>query len=962
MKKFKRAMGLFLVLILSLSGLFAKGTPVENLHKFDLENGLTLFVAENHSVPLTYIEIAVRTGAVDQTPEDAGLFHLYEHMMFKGNELYPNAAAIQNALSDMGVADWNGTTGNDRVNYFITVPSSLLEKGLAFWNAAIRTPLMDPKEFENEKKVVISEISGYAVDSGNIYGNYISSSLFPDAPYRMDPSGPVSNVRNATIAQLRDIQRRYYIPSNSALFVGGDVDPEATYELVKKIYGTWSNNGNSASVPHDQQNRAPFSGVKLAVMPFDKLSPYMAEVDISFRGPDADFNENDTYAADYLFSLLSEPDGFFKTSLVADPEFGIPQPDYVSAGYATCRANGRIGFTAIMLNPETNLPNRALKFLDKIKGETLPKIAADKALYKKSKAKQIVSVLEKYRNEASDTATGLLSELRFWWTTTSYEYYCDYFKKMGAVSQKSVQKFLDEYILSKDPLITILVNPAVYEQTAAQYRELGFEMIGAENAYWWNDKKFAPDPKKIAAITDSSSPEKQGVYKPSEDGGHKSVFAGEKNVAELKLKNGIPVYVLSDKSKKMASVSICLRGGVSHITPATSGLEDALFSMMALSSQKYGFDQRQKLSFETGASIYSNSVTDGSTLSLSVLEESLYKMLPVLTDGFVNPAYEQKVYDDMMIGYGQQIQATLNDPASLLIYTAEKAIYKGHPYETSADVREDSVDNITIDAMKALHSEIISPEDIFIVAVGNINAKKLVSELNKSVGKLCSKNPSAEKSQAAQKEISAVKIGGEPLVLTHKDVAGNGYVLRAFEAPSFTDAEFIPSVLAGDIYSDIMFNVVREKHGVCYTPSSSISGSKASVGIEFLVNLTGHEKFARVMSEARNLMAQDKVITGLDAQGGYAYESIENCLERYKNKYINATYASLASTRGKASTLVYNLLQYDDLYHDHKVVQSVMDCTSADILSAFKKYWIDGGSRWFVITGPEDKARLNFKE
>lgn len=955
-------MGFFLVLILSLSGLFAKGTPVENLHKFDLENGLTLFVAENHSVPLTYIEIAVRTGAVDQTPEDAGLFHLYEHMMFKGNELYPNAAAIQNALSDMGVANWNGTTGNDCVNYFITVPSSLLEKGLAFWNAAIRTPLMDPKEFENEKKVVISEISGYAVDSGHIYGSYINNKLFPDAPYRMDPSGSVSNVQNATVAQLRDIQRRYYIPSNSALFVGGDVDPEETYELVKKIYGTWSNNGNSASVPHDQQNRAPFSGVKLAVMPFDKLSPYMAEVDISFRGPDADFNVQDTYSADYLFSLLSEPDGFFKTSIVADPEFGIPQPDYVSAGYTTCRANGRIGFTAIMLNPETNLPDRALKFLGKIKGETLPKIAADKTLFKKSKVQQIVSVLEKGRDEASDTATGLLSELRFWWTSTSYEYYCDYFKNMRSVSQKSVQKFLDEYILSKDPMITILVNPAVYEQTAAQYRELGFEMIGADNAYWWNDKKFAPDQKKIAAITDSSSPEKLSVYKPSEKDSHKSVFAGEKNVTELKLKNGIPVYVLCDKSKKMASVSICLKGGVRHITPESAGLEDALFSMMASTSQKYSFDQRQKLSFETGASIYSNSVRDGSSLSLSALEKSLYKMLPVLTDGFVNPAYEQKVFDDKMIGYRQQIQTTLNDPASLLIYTAGKTIYKGHPYETSSEVSVDSVDNITIDAMKKLHSEIIAPEDIFIVAVGNINAKKLVSELNKSVGKLSAKNPSAEKSPAVQDEIPAVKIGGDPVILTHKDVAGNGYVVRAFEAPSFTDAEYIPAVLASNIYNDIMFNVVREKHGVCYSPVSSISGSKASVGLEILVNLTGHEKFARVMSEARNLMAQDKVITGLDAQGAYTYESIEGCLDRYKNKYINATYASLASTRGKASTLVYNLLQYDDLYHDHKEVQKVMDCTAEDIIAVFKKYWVNGGSRWFVITGPEDKARLNFKE
>ena len=50
---------------------------------------------------------------------------------------------------------------------------------LAFWNAAIRTPLMDPKEFENEKKVVISEISGYAVDSGHIYGSYITTSFSP---------------------------------------------------------------------------------------------------------------------------------------------------------------------------------------------------------------------------------------------------------------------------------------------------------------------------------------------------------------------------------------------------------------------------------------------------------------------------------------------------------------------------------------------------------------------------------------------------------------------------------------------------------------------------------------------------------------------------------------------------------------------------------------------------------------
>ena len=91
----------------------------KNVESFTLENGLKVFTSENHSVPLVYIEIAVRAGGVTQTPETAGLFHLYEHMMFKGNELYRDAASVQKAINDMGVTSWNGTTSPDCVNYFL---------------------------------------------------------------------------------------------------------------------------------------------------------------------------------------------------------------------------------------------------------------------------------------------------------------------------------------------------------------------------------------------------------------------------------------------------------------------------------------------------------------------------------------------------------------------------------------------------------------------------------------------------------------------------------------------------------------------------------------------------------------------------------------------------------------------------------------------------------------------------
>ena len=76
----KRVLSAFIFLFLSL--LWSEATNIQGLYRYKLGNGLELFVAENDSAPLAYIEIAVRAGAVTQTPENAGLFHLYEHMLF----------------------------------------------------------------------------------------------------------------------------------------------------------------------------------------------------------------------------------------------------------------------------------------------------------------------------------------------------------------------------------------------------------------------------------------------------------------------------------------------------------------------------------------------------------------------------------------------------------------------------------------------------------------------------------------------------------------------------------------------------------------------------------------------------------------------------------------------------------------------------------------------------------------
>src|SRR5574344_1579178 len=189
MKKIRKLFLLTVILLTTVATSFAEKTAVKNLYSYKLDNGLELYVMENHAAPLAYIEIAVKAGGRAQTKENAGLFHLYEHMMFKGNTKYPDAASVQRAINDMGVANWNGSTDIEHVNYYFTVPSDLLYKGLEFWNYAIREPLMKQDELESEKKVVLSEVEGSIADSNRIYSDSVMKLMFPDAPWRLDPSG-----------------------------------------------------------------------------------------------------------------------------------------------------------------------------------------------------------------------------------------------------------------------------------------------------------------------------------------------------------------------------------------------------------------------------------------------------------------------------------------------------------------------------------------------------------------------------------------------------------------------------------------------------------------------------------------------------------------------------------------------------------------------------------------------------
>src|SRR6185436_16455214 len=121
-----------------------------------LPNGLDVMVVENHGVPLVTIEADVKNGSFTQGPAYEGLSHLYEHMFFKANTTFPDPDDFVGRASQLG-AVFNGTTSEERVNYYLTVPADSAEGGMKFLAAALMQPSFRRDELEREREVVIGE-------------------------------------------------------------------------------------------------------------------------------------------------------------------------------------------------------------------------------------------------------------------------------------------------------------------------------------------------------------------------------------------------------------------------------------------------------------------------------------------------------------------------------------------------------------------------------------------------------------------------------------------------------------------------------------------------------------------------------------------------------------------------------------------------------------------------------------
>jgi len=207
--------------------------------QFTLPNGLTVILHEDHSVPLVSTNMWYHVGSAREKPGRTGFAHLFEHLMFMGSG-HVKPGEFDDWLEGAGGTN-NGSTENDRTNYFINVPSNAIELALFLESDRMGYLLesMTPKTVDAQRDVVKNERRQSF--ENRPYGQaelLLSELLYPENhPYHWPVIGYMPDLTAASYEDVVEFNKKYYAPSNASLVVAGDINPAAARKLVEKWFG-----------------------------------------------------------------------------------------------------------------------------------------------------------------------------------------------------------------------------------------------------------------------------------------------------------------------------------------------------------------------------------------------------------------------------------------------------------------------------------------------------------------------------------------------------------------------------------------------------------------------------------------------------------------------------------------------------------------------------------------------------
>lgn len=419
----------------------AQAIPKIKFEKYTLPNGLEVILHEDHSTPIVTVNTWYKVGSGDEKVGRTGFAHVFEHIMFMGSEHVP-VGMFDKELEAAG-ADNNGSTTEDRTNYYENLPSNTLP--LALWLDSDRMgfllPTMDKAKLDLQREVVKNE-RRERVDNVP-YGRgeeVILAALYPKGhPYSWSVIGSMADLSVASLEDVKNFFRAYYAPNNATITIAGDFNPANVKRLVQLYFG---------SIPRGPTlpARPKVAPVVLAKDTFMVLEDRVQLPRAFYDWPTVKMFDKDDAALDVLAAVLANGKN---SRLYKRLVYDMQVAQNVFASQQSSKLAGRF---EIDITPK---PGQSLAAIDKVVKEELQRLMNEPVT-----ERELQRVQNSFRSSFLNRLSGVLGKSE---TLNSYNYLAgnpDYVQQDAArydhVTRTDVQRVAKTYLGRHKVVLTIV--------------------------------------------------------------------------------------------------------------------------------------------------------------------------------------------------------------------------------------------------------------------------------------------------------------------------------------------------------------------------------------------------------------------------------------------------------------------------------------------------------------------------
>jgi zinc protease len=724
--------------------------------KFKLENGLTLIVHEDHKAPVAAFNIWYHVGSKNEKIGKTGFAHLFEHLMFNGSEHF-NDDYFQ-LMESIGATDLNGTTNNDRTNYFQTFPVSALDKVL--WAESDRMGYLlkavDSGKLAEQRGVVQNEKRQYENQPYSVAEELTVKSTYPAGhPYSWSVIGSMEDLDAASLKDVQDWFKTYYGPNNATIVIAGDVNTDDVLQRVKKYFGDIP---ASPPIAKHIEWVAPMKGKHYQVAQ-DRVP--QARLQKTWNVPS--WGSKEVTELRLLSAVLASG----KTSrlykrLVYDEQLASDVSTYIDEREISSQFN-------IFVDVK---PGVSLGKIDTVVNEEIKKLLA---------AGPTPQELERAK-------------------TRYFSSFVKGMERIGGFGGKS-DILAEAETYGGDASHYKKVNQYVREATPAAVQKAGQQWL-QDGEYVLHIVPYGDYATTTATLNRNEAPVLGTAVTPK--------FP---EVKQFSLSNGLKVAFVERKSVPVVNMSLMINAGYAA-DMGEFGLATLVGSMLTEGTKTRSSLQLSDQIADLGASIYSNSDLDNTYLGMSALKNNFDASLALFSDVLLNPAFPENDFQRKRKEQLLNIKQEQSQPFGMGLRVLPKIIYgAGHSYSMpfTGSGTEASLEKMKRDHLVQFHNTWFVPNNATLVVVGDITESELKAKLEKNLGSWKSKT-------VPQKNIKDVPLAQKPTVyVVDKPDAIQSIIFAGTVGPKGNDPDYetlqmANRILGGDFTSRVNMNLREDKH------------------------------------------------------------------------------------------------------------------------------------------------------